>query len=153
MMSRGPGRPFDDDVRQGGWCGHEAEVTFHVETSGELLSARFCWHSDDPLAVLVPMDTSRGLVTWGFAMSLLLDALIQPGELVGIGDVRIRVTCGELWLWLSSPHGRAVLTCDALVATEFSEVVSHLMASWDLPETVNEQLDLLLEKIEGEVEL
>lgn len=131
---------------------YDTEIMFRVESSnGAPLRAVLRWHSEDPFAVVAFMSTKRGSATWEFALDLLVDALASPNEAVGLGDVRVQVTSdGELWLWLSSPTGSAVLTCEARRVTEFVHAVDSLMDSPSV--TAGEQLDWFLDETRGEIQ-
>ncbi|MFE2336661.1 SsgA family sporulation/cell division regulator [Streptomyces coelicoflavus] len=79
------------------------------------VSARFSYRTQDPYSVHVTFYV-EGLppVSWVFARDLLADGAVRPS---GLGDVRIWPQRTEhsdsIWLELTSPHGRALLTMPA----------------------------------------
>lgn len=133
---------------------HEAGIMFRLESANSApLWTTLHWDSEDPFAVVAFWQTSRtSLTTWEFALSLLVDALTKSDE-QGLGDVRIQVTVdGELWMWLSSPDGCAVLTCEALEVAEFASAVQDLMVQRDPSATATEHLDWFLSELRGGIE-
>lgn len=72
------------------------------------------WSEDDPAAVKLTIEdpwTDGQTVEWEFGRNLLTAALLPGyGEIVGVGDVRVRYHGGRVAMGLSSPEGECVLS-------------------------------------------
>jgi hypothetical protein len=83
------------------------------------------WSEKDPMAITLSFLPEGHLdhVEWVFARDLLLEALSNPGEFVGEGDVTLRSyhAPGELEIQLLSPMG-----CARVSAPSF--MVAHMVA-------------------------
>lgn len=133
---------------------HDADIEFRmVSAHNAPMRITLHWHSEDPFAVIAFIKKRHSVVTWEFALSVLVDALSKSDERVGLGDVQVQVTTdGELWLRLSSPTGCAVFTCDALEVAEFASAVQDLMGQQDPSATADEHLDWFLTELRGGIE-
>jgi Streptomyces sporulation and cell division protein, SsgA len=131
---------------------HSQDVTLTLVSSPKAppVAATFYWNSEDPLVAAVMIGDSRRI--WEFALSLLEDALAHPGTPAGLGDVRVWAgpSDGLLWLAVSSPSGKAVLTCPVDPVCRF---VSNVHAKNDgCAEVVARQTEWFLRELDGEIQ-
>ncbi|MFJ6076530.1 SsgA family sporulation/cell division regulator [Streptomyces sp. NPDC093065] len=115
------------------------------------VSARFSYLTQDPYSVHVTFYV-EGFppVSWVFARDLLTEGAVRPS---GLGDVRIWPERTEhshcMWLELTSPHGRALLTMPAETMTPWLARTQLLVPAGS--EEAAPDLDGELSRLLGEV--
>lgn len=72
------------------------------------------WTAEDPAAVIVTIEDPWApgeTVEWRFARNLFVAAHLPglAGDIVGLGDVRVRYADGETHLWLGTVEGSAAI--------------------------------------------
>ncbi|WP_432040856.1 SsgA family sporulation/cell division regulator [Streptomyces chartreusis] len=93
------------------------------------VSVHLSYHSWDPYSVHASFSVEeRAAVNWVFARDLLAEGMVRPS---GLGDVRIRPgsagQSGLVFLELSSPDGRALLTVPVGVVAPWLGRTYHLV--------------------------
>jgi hypothetical protein len=123
---------------------------------GVEVPASLHWHDFAPFAVVMIVSVGNNVVrTWEFAIDLLADALANPGDGFGLGDVVVRVARASvdesqwrLHVALSPPGGFAALSFPVDAMRKFVTSIPET----DTDRAVSDHLDWLLEDLRGEVQ-
>jgi hypothetical protein len=113
-----------------------AGVAFQHSTSGHAVYGTWVFRSRAPLEVILRLNVGRrAFVEWVLSRNMLNDAMAFPGDVRGVGDVRIvAANRGEddfLYIELRAPSGMCVLFGSASDACDFLDATCGMIPICD----------------------